>query len=91
MAAEWFSGVSELELPAKVTDYDGHEVDAQAAQWLIDVLTALEPFVPSLRELRARTRAAQPAGAPSGSSAGAASGATVFGRPPAPGGLEPGP
>jgi hypothetical protein len=63
---EWllngFSSVSELQLPAKVQDYDGKEVDAQvAAEWLIDVLTALAPFVPSLREYRERTARARTA------------------------------
>lgn len=49
------SSIDELDLPAKVPDYNGDEMDAKdAAQWLIDVLIALEPFVPSLREYRTR-------------------------------------
>ncbi len=48
---------SELIPPATVTDYDGNDVlDVPAAvQWLIDVVAAVEPFLPSLREYRART------------------------------------
>ena len=47
------SSIDELGLPEKVRDYNGEEMDAKdAAQWLIDVLTAIEPFVPSLREYR---------------------------------------
>jgi hypothetical protein len=48
-----FSSIDELGLPEKVHNYKGEEVDAKdAAQWLIDVLTAIEPFVPSLRQYR---------------------------------------
>src|SRR6185295_11029566 len=55
------SSIDQLGLPAKVRDYQGEEMDAKdAAQWLIDVLTALEPFVPSLREYRTRAAARGP-------------------------------
>jgi len=48
------SSIDELVLPATVHNFNGGQVDAKnAAQWLIDVLIALEPFVPSLREYRA--------------------------------------
>ena len=50
------SAAADLGLPAKVKDYYGEELDGlKTAQWLIDVLTELEPFVPPLREYRART------------------------------------
>jgi hypothetical protein len=49
------SSIDQLGLPPKVKNYNKDEVDAQdAAQWIIDVLTALEPFVPPLRDYRAR-------------------------------------
>lgn len=49
--------IADFELPATVQDYDGNEVaDVLAAvQWLLDVLTALEPFLPALRQYRTRT------------------------------------
>jgi len=48
-----FAPIDTLRLPEKVSDYYGKEMDAKdAAGWLIDVLTAIEPFVPSLREYR---------------------------------------
>jgi hypothetical protein len=51
------SSIDDLGLPAKVTDYRGEERDARdAALWLIDVLTALEPFVPSLRAYKSQRR-----------------------------------
>jgi hypothetical protein len=59
------SSIDDLRLPEKVRDYNGDEMDAkEAAQWLIDVLTAIEPFLPSLREYRtvAATRTKPPHG-----------------------------
>jgi hypothetical protein len=49
------ASVDELRLPATVDDYNGTAMDAkEAAQWIIDVLSELEPFVPSLRDYRLR-------------------------------------
>jgi len=46
---------AELTLPATFQDYDGADVAGQeAAQWVIAVLEALEPYVPSLRAWAAR-------------------------------------
>lgn len=51
------SSVDDLDLPARIQDYRGKEIDPKvAAQWLIEVLTALEPFVPSLRDYGTRAR-----------------------------------
>jgi hypothetical protein len=53
-----FSSIDELRLPPTVRDYEGREMDArEAAQWLLDVLTAVEPYVPSLRDYRAQAAA----------------------------------
>ena len=54
VATEWLlSGrrpVPELDLPATFLDFDGTPVDGQeTARWVIEVLVALEPYVPSLR------------------------------------------
>jgi uncharacterized protein (DUF2235 family) len=55
VATEWLlSGrrpVSELTLPATFPDVDGTPVEGQvAAQWVVDVLLALEAYVPALRD-----------------------------------------
>jgi T6SS, Phospholipase effector Tle1-like, catalytic domain len=57
--ADWLlnrcTSIDDLQLPATVLDYDENPVEPRVAiQWLIEVLTALEPFVPTLREYRAR-------------------------------------
>ncbi len=54
VATEWLlSGrrpVTDIAWPATFRDFDGTDVSGlQAAQWVIDVLVALEPYVPSLR------------------------------------------
>jgi len=52
-------------LPRVVTDYDGNEADvALTVQWLLEVLVALEPFLPTLREYRAKLRTCGVATAP---------------------------
>jgi hypothetical protein len=60
VCTEWLltgcPAAGELRLAVQVTDYDGNDVQdaAAAVQWLIDVMAAVEPFLPSLREYRAR-------------------------------------
>ena len=54
VATEWLlSGrrsVAELPLPVTFSDVDGTPIEARiAAQWVVDVLLALEPYVPALR------------------------------------------
>jgi hypothetical protein len=54
VATEWLlSGrrpVEELTLPATLNDFDGTPVEASiTAKWVVDVLLALEPYVPALR------------------------------------------
>jgi hypothetical protein len=59
--------IDDLDLPAQVSDYYGDSLDPrEAVQWLIDVLTALEPFLPTLRDYRGRTRRRRDDTAPSG-------------------------
>ncbi|MGH9199794.1 MAG: hypothetical protein ACRD2A_00985 [Vicinamibacterales bacterium] len=51
-----------LSLPKTVHNGDGNDVDAaETAQWVIDVLIALDPYVPSLRQYRSRAALAGPA------------------------------
>ena len=67
IATEWLlrgcCPPTELGLPKTVLSYDGREVDAvETAQWVIEVLTALDPYVPSLREYRSRANHAPTGG-----------------------------
>ena len=68
IATEWLlnggCAVEALPLPARISTYNNNDADPRdTAQWVIDVLTALNPYVPALRDYQARPRSGQSASA----------------------------